>query len=465
MIFVFLLILINFAILSSLEFNIENDIQDIGNNISEEVHEAYISVSNALVKQENGVTTISLKDNGKFVFKGTEFNLKIDKETKFVFDNDPDNLWGEYEQETGRWKGVFFTKGTQFVVGKNGGEFFIRGHDLNLPEDTKVEIVEDNKVKITYPGEIKIPDIEKAKYTSYEIPESVFEFYSEKGLKLDDNEIYNGNIIIKNNEMYTTSENSKLGGLEIHNPNEQEIRLDFKGKIDDNYKGAYISKNREGVLIIGKNTAGAGPAVKFNFKNNFLKDMKERQYVVMQAGKDANNAGDAGTGTIKIINRGEYVPKVETYGDFVIDVGNRYFRTFVEDGKTNLGTNDPGKSGNLINFPSIEDNEEKDKYYPMEIQPYDEEKGWLTKIKDIQINGKDANVGLILLLSPRQLIGNQWSAERRVIQGEEVNAIKKTKGEWVIDEKGSLPKKINDYNEGVLNSNTRVFRNIKINSP
>ena len=284
-------------------------------------------------------------DDYKIKIKENEYNFNtLDPSPKLVFDKE------------GK-----LTDGTTFVVGRGGGNFYITGYKQPLSEGTKVSF-ENGKVLIKYPenSRIELPEVVDQK----EAEKTVIEFSSEKGFKLPNDYLFDKTLRLKNGIFSFSAETGNIDGIEFKNINLKDVGIYFDGKEHD-YAGSYLSigKNQ---IILGANNNEEGVLVRFGKGNEFFNKIKENELVMLQAGKNKDNLGDAGTGIIKITKEGNSPAIIETFGSFRSYNGNVIHAGSITDGKFKM------HSWNSKELQTMD-------HYPIELYNYDQKGDFVIK--------------------------------------------------------------------------------------
>ncbi|MBS3081100.1 hypothetical protein J4221_06520 [Candidatus Pacearchaeota archaeon] len=207
-------------------------------------------------------------------------------------------------------------KEAYFMTGKEG-EYVLGNDVLKLPADSKV-IYKEGKAIVQIPkNTIDIPQTLSEKGNSYM-------FYSN-----GDNGIYLGEYLIKgglgyeNGNFFIQNQNKiEIAELVISNPAHVKTYIDFNGKINFGYNGAYISMDsNNGVLVIGSNVNKPSPAVMIKKENAYgFRFDSENDHIAFQVSGNSD-------GSYFKIKKGStgIVPEYEHLNDFVMNQNGKSF--------------------------------------------------------------------------------------------------------------------------------------------
>lgn len=231
---------------------------------------------------------IDFKENGN----------TIQKEPQIILDNN------------GKIKEAYFTTGKE-------GDYLLGNDIIKLSSSSKV-IYKDGKAIVQVPkNTIELPQtFSNEKVNSYM-------FYSE-----GDNGIYLGEHLIKGGLGYDgkffiqNQDRIEIADLVISNPAHVKTYIDFNGKINFGYNGAYISMDRNnGILVIGSNVNKPSPAVMIKKENvyGFRFDSEEDHIAFQSSGNS-----DGSYFKIKKSAPG-IVPEYEHLNDFIMNQNGKSF--------------------------------------------------------------------------------------------------------------------------------------------
>lgn len=404
----------------SAEIKIIKEQAEIGSSFN--LNEDDIVVKNAIVDLSSKIITIG--SEGEIKIKDTmsaDYNeYKVKQGSKFKFEN------GD------------LTDGTEFIVEKESN-FRLKGHDFKLPENTKV-IFENGKVIIELPegSKIETPEIKDRE----EAKNSEFEFKTSGGkIKLPNEMVFNGNLkyrVIDDNgdiygKFYFNDKKANIDRIgDIDNEKEREIGLYFNGKTQNPRTGStidlgpYISIG-EDKLVLGQNTEEAGPKIVLKQGNYLLKEMKEDQYLILQAGKDSDERGSSLTGLVTINSEKDGKPsRIITENGMRIENSGKTVKTGIYP------------DGNFGFFR--ENKEEKGSPYAIEISSYKDnkplltnsegndfkflmhEKGWDVIPLDYNINLNELMSGSFSSGSDVPRVSEKWKSNMNYLNGLKISS-------------------------------------------
>ena len=224
-----------------------------------------------IFRKGNTSTQITFNQGGEVVL-----NQQTYSDLKPLNDKSPQI----YVNSKGEIDKAFFTTSKKMTI--------ILGNEIlkDLPAGTKVSY-ENGEATIVQP---KGTNIQPPKETiDNEIGKSFFYYEFEGGdsFILPNGDIFQGKQIgHKNNKLFFDCTEAKIGkDIQIKNPNKVKTYLDFDGKINTDYPGAYISLDRtKGSAAFGMNKIqGNSPAYLINADSDFAKDLQgESDNLVLQ---------------------------------------------------------------------------------------------------------------------------------------------------------------------------------------
>ena len=200
-----------------------------------------------------------------------------------------------------------------------GGEFILGNEEIFLPKDSEVRFEKD-QAGITIPNGYHI---QKPESFDGNPGETVFTFTNKEDNKYeyrfegsknvfqgDEIKLHNGRFFIDNKGQ------AQIGSVLIISDENVRTYLDFNGKINNEYDGAYISVNeKDGVFVTGSNINERGPKVSFAKDNPFgLKFGSKGHFAVQSLGNVEGAYFKVSRG-----NSQKYVPEFEWQNQFVVD--------------------------------------------------------------------------------------------------------------------------------------------------
>ena len=238
--------------------------------------------------------------------------------------------------------GATITKNPQIVFGSDGKikeAYFTTGKDgnyalgneiLQLPSGTKVAY-KDGKAIIQIPGKTFTPpkQIDRGNVNSY-----MFYSHNDQGIQLGEYLIKGGLGYEKGNYFIQDQTSLALADFVIANPNHVKTYIDFEGRQNYAYQGAYISFDKSrGVFVLGSNVNAPSPSVMFTKDNTYgLKFDSDKDYFAIRS------SGGSSRSYFKITKSAPgIVPEMENFNDFWLDQNGRGFASI---------------DGNLIGYKS-----------------------------------------------------------------------------------------------------------------
>ncbi|MEK6872674.1 MAG: hypothetical protein AABW90_01515 [Nanoarchaeota archaeon] len=198
-----------------------------------------------------------------------------------------------------------------FKTGQEGN-YVLGNEQIFLPAGTEVHF-KDKTAKIkTTDGKITALNSIDGK-----LGESIFEFFSEsKRFDFGNGYIFKGYSLKfeKGRWFFDYKGNAKLNSLNIIN--EGKTYIDFKGEINKEYKGAYISiDDKRGVFVTGSNINERGPRISFTKDNPYGLKISENDHFAVWS------LGNPKGAYVRIMNRDKKgrVPLMDTLNQFAIN--------------------------------------------------------------------------------------------------------------------------------------------------
>lgn len=251
------------------------------------------------VKEEKDISSdLGLEKNKIYGQNLKLFRNKGDKKTRVLMDSQGIlKINGETYSSLGEVKykenGQEITKTPQISIDSNGkiveeyftvgkeGKYFFGNEEINLPQGSKV-VFKDGVARIAIPAKGKIS---APKSIDNKDGESSF-YYSMQDnslIPLLNGDGFYGELGYKKGNWFFDKD-VKIGSLEIKNPGNALTYIDFKGEINSNYDGAYISIDKtNGKIVIGNNGQKDGPAIKFLKDNSYGLLIQEKDHFSVKA--------------------------------------------------------------------------------------------------------------------------------------------------------------------------------------
>lgn len=199
-------------------------------------------------------------------------------------------------------------------------EYFLGNQLVPLPKGAEVDFSKgEAKVKMPADAVLKAPKM----ITQDKNPDAILTYTSANGKFLFENGNFFGfqnkeGILKFDGNFYFDKGDAVMNKMQIINPGIKTY-IDFNGKINSDYKGAYISiDEKNGVFVTGSNVDQFGPKVNFLDGNPYGLRIKQNDHFAVQA------LGNPEGNYIKITNRGEkLIPKIETLNEFGINADEK----------------------------------------------------------------------------------------------------------------------------------------------
>ncbi|MFH1358961.1 MAG: hypothetical protein ABIH37_03680 [archaeon] len=283
-----------------------------------------ISLVSAVFEIKTDIKEQRIGDNKKYIFEDGQ-SLEViysDGGKSVIF-----NFQNLKSTSDGQKAALFFEKNGKVIEANFKtsveGTYVLGNEKISLPAGSEVRF-KDGIAKILIPkGEVQFkPNINTMNKNS---GETIFEFKTPANKFLfNNNNYFEGNVLkYKDGNYYFDYKGRvKLNDIEAINDYEGlKNYIDFKGEVNGNYDGAYISMNKEkGVFVTGSNVDTRGPKVTF-LKNNPYGIKYENEYDHFALQSLGNQKG----AYVKIQNRDNdgKVPKIDTLNQFVINFDDR----------------------------------------------------------------------------------------------------------------------------------------------
>ena len=251
--------------------------------------------------------SLSVKYNDKFTAEYSNLKTSSSGLPTLIFD------------KTGRLIEADFTTG-------KSGEYVFGNERISLAQGTEIHF-KDKKARIKVSdGKIILP-----KSINEKSGESIFEFFSENK-KFD----LNGNVFEgyslkfeKGNLFFDFNGNAKLNSLNIINGDARRVYIDFKGEINKEYNGAYISiDDKKGIFVTGSNINERGPKISFTKDNPYGLKINNDHFAVW-------SLGNPDGAYVKIVNRNSEgrVPVMSSLNQFAMNFDEKSAHYSYSQGK------------------------------------------------------------------------------------------------------------------------------------
>src|SRR3989344_721708 len=217
--------------------------------------------------------------------------IKIDHDDKVNYNKQTNSF--DFSSVDFKQGGATITKNPQIVFGSDGKikeAYFTTGKDgnyalgneiLQLPSGTKVAY-KDGKAIIQIPGKTFTPpkQIDRGNVNSY-----MFYSHNDQGIQLGEYLIKGGLGYEKGNYFIQDQTSLALADFVIANPNHVKTYIDFEGRQNYAYQGAYISFDKSrGVFVLGSNVNAPSPSVMFTKDNTYgLKFDSDKDYFAIRS--------------------------------------------------------------------------------------------------------------------------------------------------------------------------------------
>lgn len=205
------------------------------------------------------------------------------------------------------------------------GNYVLGNQEIILPKDAEVDFSNgETKIKIPVDTKISAPKI----ITGDEKPDSVLIYTSANGNFLfengnffgfrDKNGAFKDGVLKYDGNFYFEKGDAVMNKMQIVNPGIKTY-IDFKGEVNKNYNGAYISMDeKNGIFVTGSNIDQFGPKINFQEGNPYGLRVKQNDHFAVQA------LGNPEGNYVKITNRGnKLIPKIETLNEFGINADGK----------------------------------------------------------------------------------------------------------------------------------------------
>jgi len=233
---------------------------------------------------------------------------------------------------------------------------------VELPKGAEVDF-SDGKANIKMPADSKVvaakilnKDSEGDTDFSYQSANGKFLFENGNFLQMVDK---NGKLKFDGNFYYDKGL-IRMNKMEIRNDQDIRTYIDFKGEINPNYEGAYISMN-DGTFVTGSNLDVFGPKINFLEGNPYGLRVKSGDVVAVQA------LGNPQGNYVKIVNRNAQgkIPKIDYLNEFGMNVDGKTVHYNSIDNKLYLSSKTllagftPGKSSVPVELEGLRTNNGK----------------------------------------------------------------------------------------------------------
>lgn len=209
-------------------------------------------------------------------------------------------------------------------------EYVLGNQLVFLPEGAEVDFSEgEAKIKMPADAEMAAPRI----ITGDDKPDATFSYQSANGFfKLERGNLFK--FQDRNSELkfdgnyYFDNGLAKMNNMQIINDNGIKTYVDFNGKINGDYDGAYISI-KDGTFVTGSNIDKFGPKINFLEGNKYGLRVKAGDHFSVQA------LGHPQGNYVRIVNRDSIgkIPKIDHLNEFGMNVDGKTVHYNSEHGK------------------------------------------------------------------------------------------------------------------------------------
>lgn len=312
--------------------SIENE-ENIGSFVGVEKNEQ-ITAKGVDLSRESGKTTVNFRQGGYVKIKNSDGKEIVYSELQKLdgVKKDGKEITMEPQitlNEKGEVIGAAFTTGAD-------GEYIFGDQKVSLKKGTKVYFDKDsNKVilgvaensQLTAPTKVDVKDPAKK--------DLIFSYQaSGKGnLNLNGYKFNGASLNYQNGNWFFDDKEVIIDDSFIARRNSDGIRtyLDFNGKASKDFKGAYISMNKnEKTIVIGTNTNDDSPAVMFTANNPYGIIMEPGDHFAFKV------LGDGKTSYAMISDKDRsskgFIPEMKIVGSVAVNEDNAAVGTFLKDG-------------------------------------------------------------------------------------------------------------------------------------